>query len=79
MKHLKIEYNNIVLFDGDVDEVNWSDGPNGVTVTGKIKGSGGAGGGFLDLLTAASRRQNESVIAQKRAELAAETPSEIIE
>lgn len=82
MKHLKVEYNNIVLFDGEVEEVNWSDGPTGVTVTGKVRvaaGAAGNGGGFLDFLTAASRRQTESVAAQKKAELAAETSSEIIE
>lgn len=79
MKHLKVEYNNIVLFDGEVDEVNWSDSPNGVTVTGKVRGSGGGGGGLLDILTAASRRSTESMANQKKAELAAETSSEIIE
>lgn len=81
MKHLKVEYNNIVLFDGEVEEVNWSDSPNGVTVTGKVRASAaaGSGGGFLDFLTAASRRQTEAVANQKKAELAAETASEIIE
>lgn len=77
MKHLKVEYNGIVLFDGDVEEVNWSDSTNGVTVTGKVR-SGGGGGGLLDILTAASRRSTE----QKREELAGlagQTPPEVIE
>lgn len=82
MKHLRVEYNGIVLFDGNVDEVNWSDGPGGVTVSGKVKAKAaqnGGGGGLLDLLTSASKRQTEATVAQKKAELAAEKAAEVIE
>lgn len=71
MKNLKVEYNGIVLFDGNVDEVSWSDSENGVTVSGKIRRPGtGGGGGFLDMLSGMSRQRTESVVAEKRAALA---------
>jgi hypothetical protein len=72
MKHLRVEYNGIVLFDGGVDEVNWSDGPGGISVTGKFgkaAGGGGVAGGLMDLLTAASKKQTEAKIEEKRASL----------
>ena len=75
MKQLRVEYNGIVLFDGQVDEVSWSDSDSGVTVTGKMRRAGGGGGGaagLLELLTSGRQRQTESVVADKRAELAAE-------
>lgn len=37
MKRLTITYNGIPLFDGDVDEMAWTDTTQGVTVQGKIK------------------------------------------
>jgi len=73
MKHLRVEYNGIVLFDGGVDEVNWSDGPNGISVNGKFGKSasagGGVAGGLMDLLTAASKKQTEAKIEEKKASL----------
>lgn len=59
-KHLKIEYNETVLFDGEVDEVVWNDGVNGVTVTGRNRRAGSTAGGgsaLIDLLSAAARKQ----------------------
>lgn len=70
MKHLRVEYNGIVLFDDDVDEVSWSDSDNGVTVTGKIRRAGapgGGAGGFLEMLTGASRQRTQNLVAEKRA------------
>lgn len=59
MKHLKVEYTGtggtVILFDGDVDEVVWSDGVTGVTVSGKVKRAGG-GSNFLEKLAAATKK-----------------------
>lgn len=56
-KHLRVEYNGIVLFDGHVDEVNWTDSASGVTVNGRVRKPGqSAGGNFLDLLAAAAKK-----------------------
>ena len=55
-KNLKIEYEGIVLFDGEVDEVSWNDGPNGITVTGRNRKAGTTSSSLIDLLSAASRR-----------------------
>lgn len=73
MKHLRVEYNGIVLFDGNVDEVSWNDSDNGVTVTGKMRragGQSGGAGGFLEMLTNASRQRTQNVVAEKRAGIA---------
>lgn len=69
-KHLRVEYNGITLFDGEVDEVNWTDGSTGVTVNGRIRrpgSSGSAAGGFLDMLAAAAGKK--PLIEQPREEL----------
>lgn len=73
VKHLRVEYNGIVLFDGNVDEVSWNDSDNGVTVTGKMRragAQGGGAGGFLEMLTNASRQRTQNVVAEKRAGIA---------
>lgn len=74
MKNLKIEYNGSVLFDGDVEEFQWNDGPQGVSVAGKLKRQQPAGGanpvgGFLEKLVGASKQQTQQVIEEKRASL----------
>lgn len=56
MKHLKIEYtteggNKIVLFDGEVAEVNWSDGSGTVRVEGKTSAAANSGLNLLEMLT----------------------------
>ena len=77
MKHLRVEYNGIVLFDGGVDEVDWRDGPGGISVTGKFGKPAGAGGGvaggLMDLLTAASKKQTEAKIEEKKASLSVDS------
>jgi hypothetical protein len=74
VKHLKVEYktdagNSIVLFDGEVNEVVWSDGPGGIRVEGKNGTGGGGMGGLLDLLTGGSKARTEAVVEEKRASL----------
>lgn len=70
MKKLRIEYGNIILFDGEVAEVSWQDSEDGVTVTGKTKKQSGAN--FFELLSAAAKKQNEDEVAERKAEYEAE-------
>lgn len=79
MKQLRVEYNGIVLFDGQVDEVSWSDSENGVTVSGKIRRQGGGGGGLLEMLTGSRRQQTDAMVADRRAGLAAEKASRVVD
>jgi len=80
VKHLKVEYetdagNSIVLFDGEVNEVVWSDGPGGIRVEGK-NGNNAGMGGLLELLTGGSKARTEAIVEEKRATIAAEaTPA----
>lgn len=76
MKHVKVEYRTapdaepVVLFDGDVDEVQWSDGPGGFSVSGKMrKQSGGGAGGFLEKLAASRKAQTAEMVSEKREQL----------
>lgn len=70
MKSLYVRCGDVVLFDGEVDEVSWTDGPSGVSVAGKIrKPASGGGSNFLDLLSAAASKkrpveQGEEVVAE---------------
>lgn len=69
MKNLKIEYNNVILFDGEVDEVVWSDGPVGVAISGKHKKvarPGGGANGLLDMLTSASKKKTDAMVEAGR-------------
>ena len=85
MKHLKIEYgtgdgSTVVLFDADVEEVQWTDSPNGVSVQGKFKrgssvGSGGSNfsaSGFFEKLATASRNRTAEMVEAGTAAVAEE-------
>lgn len=74
LKHLKVEYNGIVLFDGDVEELQWHDGPNGVSVVGKAKrtASGAPVSDFLEKLVGASKQNTHAAVEDKRASYLAE-------
>jgi len=73
MKNLKIEYNGLLLFDAEVDEFQWNDGPQGVSVAGKLKKAAASAaspvGGFLERIVGASKAQTQQVIEEKRATL----------
>jgi len=60
VKHLKVEVNGIEWVNGDFEQVDFSDGPNGVRVAGRSAraATGGGGGGLLDLLASASRARS---------------------
>ena len=71
MKHLRIEYtteggNKIVLFNGEVAEVIWSDSAAGVRVEGKTQAAA-AGMNLLDLLTGGKNRAEEKPEATPKA------------
>lgn len=56
VKYLKIEYtteggNKIVLWDGEVAEVTWSDGSGVVRVEGKTSAAASSGLNLLEMLT----------------------------
>lgn len=74
MKNLKIEYNGMVLFDGDVEEFQWNDGPNAVSVAGKLKKQAATNqvGGFLEKLVGASKAQTHAAVEEKRSSYAEE-------
>ena len=77
MKRLTVTYNDITIFDADVDSFKWEDGPDGVTVAGKTKGAraSGGGGGLLDLLAGARKQQTAAIVEERKQELAAESGS----
>lgn len=82
MKHLKIEYTNesgrvITLFDDPVAEMSWIDAGGGIRVEGKTPAppstsTANGVGSLLNLLTGASKARSESVVEEKKAELAEE-------
>lgn len=75
MKNLKIVYNGMVLFDGDVEEFQWSDSDSTVTATGKSKRANGSSGNFFDMLVGARKQQTENLMSERRAEIASEKSS----
>lgn len=77
MKHLKVTYGDVVLWDAPVGSLEWHDSDNGIKVEGRVKGAakGGAGGGLLDMLTSMSKAKTEA----KREELAEVVEPELVE
>lgn len=74
MKHLRIECDNVVLFDSDVVEISWSDTGDQVTVTGKTQRSAGTSK-LVQMLSEAVKKQTEqtdAMVEDRKAELAAE-------
>lgn len=59
MKHLTITYNGTTLFDGNIEELVFTDNDTGVKVEGRLKATRATvgGAGLLDLLTAATRNK----------------------
>ena len=69
MKRLTVTYDGTTIFDADVDSFKWEDGPDGVTVVGKLKGAKPSGGGLLDLLAGARKQQTAAIVQERKAEL----------
>ena len=72
LKHLTITYTTEqgeqTLFDSDIQELVWSDTPNGVKVEGRVKAvaKSGAGGGLLDMITNMSKASTANKANQLR-------------
>lgn len=71
MKNLTIVYNGVELFSGGVDDFTWQDSPSGVTVSGKTRSAKPANG-LMNMISQASRAKTDAVVAEKKAEIAAE-------
>lgn len=56
------------MFDNEIEELIWTDSPNGVKVEGRVRAKGNAptGGGFLDML--ASLGKPASQVADEKRE-----------
>ena len=71
MPTLTITYCGMTIFDGEVDGLRWDDLPGqSVTVTGQVAKSKAASNGLgaiADMITAASRKKTEAMIADKTA------------
>jgi len=81
VKNLVINYNGLVLFEGSVDELQFAESANGVSVAGKFGGvpakkSGSSSANFLELLTSSSKQKTDSVIQEKRRDLPSESNSD---
>ena len=64
MKHLTITVGDLTLFDGDVDEIVFTDSDNAVSVQGKMRRpttSGGGGAALMQILSAASKKTTTEV------------------
>lgn len=55
MKRLTVAYNGTTYFDGDIEELVFTDNDQGVTVQGRLTKKTAAGSGLLDLLTNAAK------------------------
>ena len=72
MRHLTITYNDVTIFDGEVNEFTWSDSDGGIVVKGGVKRvapAGGGLGGLLGAMAGARRQQTENLAAAKQLEL----------
>lgn len=85
MKSLVIRYNDLVLFDGVVEEMAFSDSPAGVNVAAKFakKQPAGAparqGANFLTELIAASKNKTEKAVEDYRAAIDETSLTEVAE
>jgi hypothetical protein len=63
MKHLVITVGELTLFDGDVDEITFTDSDAGVSIQGKMRRSTTSGGGaaLMQLLSSATKKTNQEV------------------
>jgi len=56
MKHLIITVNDLTLFDGDVDEIVFTDSDAGVGVQGKNRRTSTGGNALMQLLSSATKQ-----------------------
>jgi len=63
VKHLTITVENLTLFDGDVDEIIFTDSDAGVSIQGKMRRATTSGGGaaLMQLLSSATKKTNQEL------------------
>jgi hypothetical protein len=63
VKHLTITVGDLTLFDGDVDEITFTDSDAGVSIQGKMRRTttSGSGTALMQLLSAASKKPTQEV------------------
>ena len=63
MKHLTITVADLTLFDGDVDEIVFTDSDAGVSIQGKMRRATTSGGGaaLMQLLSSATKKSTQEV------------------
>ena len=63
MKHLTITVGDLTLFDGDVDEIVFTDSDAGVSIQGKMRRATTPGGGaaLMQLLSSATKKSTQEV------------------
>lgn len=71
MKHLTVIYDSgsgpSMLFDGDIEELVFTDTAAGCRVEGRLTATkGGQGAGLLDLLSKASKASTQKKLDEKR-------------
>jgi hypothetical protein len=61
MKHLTITVGDLTLFDGDVDEIVFTDSDAGVSIQGKMRRATPSGGGaaLMQLLSSATKKSTQ--------------------
>jgi hypothetical protein len=61
VKHLVISVGDLTLFDGDVDEIVFTDSDAGVSIQGKMRRATTSNGGaaLMQLLSAASKKPTQ--------------------
>jgi hypothetical protein len=61
MKHLTITVGDLTLFDGDVDEIVFTDSDAGVSIQGKMRRATTSGGGaaLMQLLSSATKKSTQ--------------------
>ncbi len=74
MTHLGVVYGDRVLFDGEVDELVWSDSANGVKVEGKMRKTANGGGAeqIVKMLSGMSKNKTQKMVEEKQAEYQSE-------
>lgn len=54
-RNLTVRFGDLTLFDGNIEELVFTNNDQGITVQGRLKKSASASSGLLDLLTSAAK------------------------
>jgi len=74
MPRLTIRYGDLVLHDGEVEEMQFTDSATHVSVSGKVAAAAkpASAAGLLDLLAGARKTNTQKMVEERRRELKAE-------